>query len=762
MGSTSQIKNSFSFNRGFITEASALTFPENASLDEENFNIEVDGTRTKRLGFDYEDNFTYIQGPLKTDYTLGTIDTYVWNSPAEQGGVSLLVVQIGETISFFDISDGSQPSSANKLATELSLNSFTPSWLTFVDKNILTTSFADGKGFLFINTINTLPLYCAYDPITQVVTPVSYDIFVRDTSGVEDNLEVDERPITLSPEHEYNLRNQGWPEVYGCTDQSDGDNGRDTTDPVLFTKTVTNAQNTPPGTAGWYPSNADTIYTSPVTIANKSSAVGTYFPPNLLITQFGSSLVPRGKYIVNAFYNNRTDVSGIPGLDDEIKPLMPSSVAFYSGRVFSGSGSDVFYSQILTDIGKVSACHTEQDPSAEILNDVLATDGGVIRIPDAGQILQMISMGGALVVFATEGVWQIDGATDPFSATNNRVAQVSTIGVNNSRSAVLAEDKILFTASTGLYAIQMDKASLSMTVQNVSETTISEYYFRELASNSIPNKSVYDPVGRKIYWLYTNDSELGVHYHDILIFDVLLTAFTKLRLADDDQVIAPFLVSAYITPDASLVLSEEVLETIGGDSVTNNALEDLTAIATAITRRPSSIEFLVMEDIADPNNLFYSMASIRDTDMVDWASSDAGEQPYEAFLLTGYDTGQDLMHYKQAPVIQMAFNRTEEQVVDNGLGGAEVNFPSSCLMSAYWDWTDNATSGKVTNETQVYRYKRPAIGGNIGQALDNGYPIVTTRTKIRGRGRSVHLKLRSEAGKHCEVLGWALMMTGKS
>ena len=605
MGSASQVKNSFTFNKGFITEASALTFPENASLDEENFNIEIDGTRTKRLGFDYVDDFEYIDGPSKSNYTLGTVDTYVWNSPAEVGGASLLVVQTGSIISFFDISDGSQASSANKLPTVLDMNFVTPFWLTYIDKNTLNVSFADGKGFLFINTINTLPIYCEYDPLTQIITAKVYDILVRDNDGLDDGLEIDERPVDYSGEHEYNCRNQGWPLMYGCTDQADGDNKRVNVDPFQFTKDIN----------GWFPSNADNVYTAKVTQANQPESVGTYYPGNLLIAQFGSSQVPRGKYIVNAFYTNRSDVSGIAALPVTTKPLMPSSVAFYSGRVFSAAGSEIFYSQILTDIDNVSKCHTEQDPSAEILNDVLATDGGVINIPDAGNILQMITMSGALLIFASEGVWQIDGASDPFSATNARTVQVSTIGVTNATAAVLAEDVIFFTANTGLYIVRQDKAALSMKVENISESTISRFYFENLASNSIPNKAVYDPVSRKVFWLFNTMDADGVKYYDILLFDLLLKAFTKICLVDD-VVGAPWIASAYITPDASLVAAEEVLETIGGEDITNNALEPLTIISSSIFRRPSSIEFLVFEDLGDPDDLSYSMASIRDVDMV--------------------------------------------------------------------------------------------------------------------------------------------------
>lgn len=38
------------FTAGLITEASPLTFPDNASLDEVNFVLNRDGSRNRRLG----------------------------------------------------------------------------------------------------------------------------------------------------------------------------------------------------------------------------------------------------------------------------------------------------------------------------------------------------------------------------------------------------------------------------------------------------------------------------------------------------------------------------------------------------------------------------------------------------------------------------------------------------------------------------------------------------------------------------------------
>jgi hypothetical protein len=45
------------FILGLVTDANPLTFPENASLEEENFVLNIDGSRRRRLGMDYEESF---------------------------------------------------------------------------------------------------------------------------------------------------------------------------------------------------------------------------------------------------------------------------------------------------------------------------------------------------------------------------------------------------------------------------------------------------------------------------------------------------------------------------------------------------------------------------------------------------------------------------------------------------------------------------------------------------------------------------------
>src|SRR5690349_19732939 len=86
------------FSRGLITEASGLNFPENACTETYNCEFNLDGSVNRRLGFDFEANYE-----TKTiNRTNSVVRPYLWKNVAGNGDVTLLVVQVGLTIYFYE------------------------------------------------------------------------------------------------------------------------------------------------------------------------------------------------------------------------------------------------------------------------------------------------------------------------------------------------------------------------------------------------------------------------------------------------------------------------------------------------------------------------------------------------------------------------------------------------------------------------------------------------------------------------------------
>jgi len=208
----SQLHNQYV--KGLITEATALTFPENASFDELNFDLKRDGSRQRRRGIEREagSNDTNSPGPLLLDISSSTIinqqlTIFKWTAVGGDPDLSLLVVQIGPNLYFFDagvtpIVDGFRPERIE----------MDDSFEVTDGIGAIKCQFAVGKGKLFVAHPNIEPFYVVYNAQEDELSAVSIDMRIRDFEGVDDGLEVDERPSVLTNEHYYNLRNQGWVE----------------------------------------------------------------------------------------------------------------------------------------------------------------------------------------------------------------------------------------------------------------------------------------------------------------------------------------------------------------------------------------------------------------------------------------------------------------------------------------------------------------------------------------------------------------------
>ena len=143
-----------------------------------------------------------------------------------------------------------------------------------------------------------------------------------------------------------------------------------------------------------------------------------------------------------------------------------------------------------------------------------------------------------------------------------------------------------------------------------------------------------------------------------------------------------------------------------------------------------------------------------DLDQIDFIDYDGAESPLP-FMLTGHDNLGDFQRRRQAPQIMVYQRRTETGFVDDGQGGLDPVNESSCFMTARWDWTDDAIAGKFGSDNEVYRHVRGFQPAGPG-AYEDGYPLVVTRNKVRGRGRVLQLKFEGKPEKDTHLLGFTI------
>jgi hypothetical protein len=395
--------------------------------------------------------------------------------------------------------------------------------------------------------------------------------------------------------------------------------------------------------------------------------------------------------------------------------------AGFKGDINSGDSRSpsltnyVAFSQLVKNSNDIGKCYQSGDPTSRDGSDLIDTDGGLIRVSGASKIVALKNMGTHLVVFATNGVWAITGGAEyGFSATNYKVSKVSSYGCSSPASIVSEGDRVYFMADTGIFIVGKNQFG-DMTVDSLTVTTIQSLYDDIPLASKQSATGVYDLDDKKIRWIYkTGTAFTSTSKTYELVFDVRLGAFCR------NQIYSATNYSA---------------EVYGAFVDTSNVLRYVTLYKSS--------------------SQYYLTASLyKNTSFIDWSSTGAGVDA-KGYLLTGAFTGGDSSIEKQAPYLVMHFERTEGPTDSEGIPTTQ----SSCLVRSQWGWADTIDSKKWSPLFQTYRYRRPMFNSPSG-TMDNGFDLVTSKSKLRGRGKSLSLYMETEPGKDCQIVGWNLSING--
>lgn len=155
----------------------------------------------------------------------------------------------------------------------------------------------------------------------------------------------------------------------------------------------------------------------------------------------------------------------------------------------------------------------------------------------------------------------------------------------------------------------------------------------------------------------------------------------------------------------------------------------------------------------------FTYSFFKDVNFLDWFTQNERGTDAAAFLITGQETMQDTQRGKKVTYLTMHMERTE-----TGFTGTDpliaIN-ESSVLVESRWEWANNTISGRFGKEFQAYRLLRNFIPDSATDAFNYGFEVITTRNKLRGKGRALSLKFSTEAGKDFKLLGWATNITGE-
>ena len=740
---------------GLITEASLLEFPEGATVDEQNFVLNRKGERNRRLGIDVEDLGTLVNTGLSAAAIQAARYTqYLWEGADEDAGVSLVVVGLGSTLWFFDggaeNTSGSPKNSGNSV--------------TLPGGTGIALQYAAVAGDLFITNGSQSVHVLSYNQTTDTITQSSERLSIRDQFGVDDGLELDEQPSTLSNLHNYNLRNQGWPTLWNVATVGD----------VYPPEGYNTAQ-------GSYPSNSQIWHLGLLFDADDNR---NRFVSRELTESTGEA--PKGHYIIDAFNRGASRASkaaeetagytGTPNFPDDQSTGGLVGIAAYAGRVWyavSGGENDgddnspylstfVLYSQLVDSKTDATKCYSQNDPTDKDLSDVIATDGGFIRLPEARNIHSLIPLQDSLVVLTENGVWQVAGGDAGFSATDQKVTKVSNSGAVGPSSVVDAEGSVFYFGESGIYAVQPDQTSLNLVPQNITENTIQAFFDAIPSVSRQEAKGYFDADLRTVRWLYNsgetwyNGSDWKNRFNKELVLDLSLPAWYPNVIVDDGTTSSAILGGYVETQNyISNVSTEDVVDS-SGVTVTTSAAEDVTIARTSRATASTRSKYLTIQWNSTDSRYDFGFAFYRNASFRDWPS--LNNLDANAFAVTGYATFGDTQRKKQSNYLTVHCRRTETGFETSGSELIYLN-PSSCKVQSQWDWTTSAAAGRWGSEFQAYRYLQTYVPSGTADTLDYSYSIITTKNKLRGSGRALSLKFSSEPDKDLQILGWAMDMT---
>jgi hypothetical protein len=220
-------KKYFSYIKGINTEAPLVDWPDGYSIDEQNFDLLIDGSRRRRPGLAIESTTTVGEGgPVVVYEPAITFDgssvdascatkPYRWSDAGLVSSNNLVVLQVGYKVHLW-VEPTSGVLGAPDWEIDLSdhasryTDSYTLDTYSSTKTQIQTAlcDFTQVNGKLVIANKYVEPLLVAYESGTLDITELV--LIERDLQGVDDGVNVSTQPTTLTNSHEYNLTNRGW------------------------------------------------------------------------------------------------------------------------------------------------------------------------------------------------------------------------------------------------------------------------------------------------------------------------------------------------------------------------------------------------------------------------------------------------------------------------------------------------------------------------------------------------------------------------
>ena len=418
----------------------------------------------------------------------------------------------------------------------------------------------------------------------------------------------------------------------------------------------------------------------------------------------------------------------------------PKACTAWAGRIWYAGIDDqqwadtIFFSQVSLTPASFGSCAQKADPTDEFISQLRADDGGTIVIPNMGVVKQLRAVRNAMLVFTTKGVWEISGGRGGFAADGYSVRQITDAGCSSAMSICQFDSATVYTGPRGISALTPNQYTSQLEEQNMSAPVLEPTWNAITAANQAKVQTAYDDAKKRLYVLYRDSATLSHTYDKALVYDLKNQGWYRLGF---NYGAAAGIISMIAISDA--------------DSSESNQKMKFQAQLTTTT-----------VDTCDMNQSNY-------------LDFDGSESPLP-YLVTGWDSSAGFQRRKQAPIVHVYNKRTGTGWTDAGGGNWTEDNTGSTLMTPFWDWTEGTqwdtpasptaqedwdasannygVSGKIGKQMETYRRVRsftPLATSNV-----DGYPVLATRNKVRGRGRVLSMRFDGAAAKDSHLLGFTM------
>lgn len=585
------------FAKGLITEVSPLSFPVDASISEKNMDLLPDGTRRRRRGLRTSSTATpaAAQAVWRPSAAVNYVEkdavysTFLWKAAANSGDSDILVLQIESRLVFLK----------NNYEDPLT-DEWEDAYITHVDiPSAEPCQFAVVNGHLVATVNQDYVTVFSYDPDTNTISSTDKRLSVRDLWGIDSGFAADFRP-TIPPAasgglydaYLYNMFNNGWPS-YAYWKGYTGGGSWITRPKEDIWNLLYGSGSAWPNALRLWPAESDVYGDYTVETEQKIA----YSPSYLNSTTATTDEPLRGKAILDLFNRGTSRLSFFEDVRGSTTLAIPqdrstgsiTSVASFAGRVWysvtvdsevdtddrsPNIGNMLFYSKTASNINDIGKCYATSDPTAvDAPSDPLDSDGGFITINDIGEVLRMEAISNSLLIFATNGIWEISGGDTGFTATNQTVSEVASISGLYPNSLVQAGSTIMIWSTEGILAISKGSADGRVSVANITEGTIQTRYNEISSWAKDAVKGIFIPKLKQIRWLYSDldssiaDAQRFAHnYNKEIVYHFKHNAFT----------VNEFTYFPYTMPTAYRPLSTITVQTSDYNVVDNSGNQVVT------------------------------------------------------------------------------------------------------------------------------------------------------------------------------------------